>query len=41
MGVLWGFSAEDQLRKWPHDVLVRTPDELYDFGCGAAESLTG
>lgn len=28
VGVLWGFSDEDSLRRWPHDVLVEDPQQL-------------
>jgi DNA protecting protein DprA len=28
IGVLWGFSSEEQLRKWPSDLLVSEPSDL-------------
>lgn len=28
VGVLWGFSTEEELRRWPHDLLLAEPDEI-------------
>ncbi|WP_431883802.1 DNA-processing protein DprA [Micromonospora gifhornensis] len=28
VGVLWGFSEQSDLMKWPHDVLLNSPEEL-------------
>ena len=27
-GVLWGFSSEEQLRRWPSDILLKSPVEI-------------
>ncbi|MCP2336963.1 HAD-IA family hydrolase [Actinomadura rupiterrae] len=28
VGVLWGFNSEEELRRWPHDVLLAEPHEI-------------